>query len=178
MKTRRANNENRDVKESLLVENFFNALESYGVETGKEKKIFCYLSYSSEAPTDLLIEKLMENGYIVYCPRVVGEVMEAVAYGEDFTISPLRIREPVGEAYEGEVDCIVTPFLAVDKQGNRLGYGGGYYDRYFQKHPKAKRIAYGFDFQIQTSVPAFEFDEKVDCIVTDKQIIFIKDKTR
>jgi len=172
MRARRANNENRDVKERLLVENFFTVLKGFWGE-GK-KKICCYLSYSSEASTDLLIENLIEAGYEVYCPRVSGEEMETVAYGEDFTISPLRIREPVGEAYQGEVDVIVTPFLAVDKQGNRLGYGGGYYDRYFQVHPMAKRVAYGFDFQIQPQVPTLGFDEKVDCIVTDKQIIYIE----
>ncbi|MBQ7924432.1 MAG: 5-formyltetrahydrofolate cyclo-ligase [Clostridia bacterium] len=170
MKQRRANNENRDVKETLLIENTLATLERY---QGGEKTVFCYLSYSSEAPTDGLIEALLERGYKIYCPRVVGKEMQAVEYGEDFTVSSLRIREPVGEPFNGKVRFAIVPFLAVDKQGNRLGYGGGYYDRYFEKNPDTLRIAYGFDFQIQNEVPTAETDKKMDCIVTDKQALFI-----
>ena len=174
MKQRRGDNENRDVKEALLIENVFFALEKWqkGVEG---KNVFCYLSYSSEAPTDLLIEKLVEKGYNVFCPKVVDKDMQVIAYGEDFTISPLRIREPLGEPFEGEIHYAIVPFLAVDKQGNRLGYGGGYYDRYFEKYPTVKRIAYGFDFQIQTHIPTQETDKKMNCIVTDKQVLFIEE---
>ena len=172
MKERRANNENRDVKETLLIENVFTALEKIN---GAGKNVFCYLSYSSEAPTDRLIERLIEDGYKVYCPRVVGQEMEVVEYGEDFSISALRIREPIGEPYNGEMNYVIVPFLAVDEQGNRLGYGGGYYDRYFAKNPNAIRIAYGFDFQIQASVPVEETDVKMNCIVTDKRVSFIEE---
>ncbi len=174
MKQRRGNNENRDVKETLLVQNVFLALEKWQKD-GDGKNVFCYLSYSSEASTDLLIEKLIEQGYNVFCPRVEGKDMQVVAYGEDFTISPLRIREPIGEPFEGEIHYAIVPFLAVDKQGNRLGYGGGYYDRYFEKNPTVKRIAYGFDFQIQPQIPTQETDKKMNCIVTNKQVLFIEE---
>ena len=172
MKERRANNENRDVKETLLIQTALAALEK--LDGGKGKNVFCYLSYSSEAPTDCLIERLIEEGYNVYAPRVNGQEMEVVKYGEDFSISTLRIREPIGEPFLGEIHYVIVPFLAVDKQGNRLGYGGGYYDRYFAKNPTAKRIAYGFDFQIQASVPTEKTDVKMDCIVTDKHVLFIQ----
>ena len=172
MKERRANNENRDVKEILLAENVLAVLEKLSGDRDK-KKVFCYLSYSAEAPTDGLIERLLEQGYEVYCPRVEGKEMQVVAYGEDFTISAWGIREPVGEPFEGEIDYAIVPFLAVDKQGNRLGYGGGYYDRYFERNPNTLRIAYGFDFQIQKEVPTEETDKKMNCIVTDKQVLFM-----
>ena len=166
MKTRRADNENRDAKELLLLEN---CLQAVGEVKGK--RFFVYLSYSSEAPTDLLISTLIEKGAKVYSPRVEGEDMVAVPFGDDFTLSSYGIREPVGQAYTGEIDYIITPLLAVDLSGNRLGYGGGYYDRYFKKHPKATRVAYCFDFQIVKEVYAETWDEKIDYIVTDKQII-------
>ncbi len=166
MKTRRADNENRDVKELLLLKNFFETIDSV-----EGKRFFVYLSYSSEAPTDLLISKLMEKGAEVYSPRVEGKEMVTVRYGDDFALSNYGIREPLGQAFLGEMDYIVTPLLAVDLSGNRLGYGGGYYDRYFKKQPKALRIAYCFDFQIVSQVYAEPWDEKVDCIVTDKQIV-------
>jgi len=174
MKKRRADNENRDVKETLLIENFFALLSRIFPETdgaGMRRNVFIYLSFSSEAPTDLLIETLQENGYKVYCPKVEGNEMVAVEYGEDFTISPMRIREPIGQAFDGEIDCIVTPLLAVDKKGTRLGYGGGYYDRFFEKHKEAKRIGYAFDFQVLDSVPSEEWDVKLEYTVTDKRVI-------
>lgn len=171
MKTRRADNENRDMKEALLLENLLNA-----VGRVEGKRFFVYLSYSSEAPTDLLITKLIELGGEVYSPRVEGEEMVAVRYGDDFTLSSYGIREPVGQAYEGETDYIVTPLLAVDTSGNRLGYGGGFYDRYFKKHPTATRIAYCYDFQIVDNVYAEAWDEKIHCIVTDKQVLRLQDR--
>ena len=171
MKTRRADNENRDLKETLLVENFLKAIDGIA-----GKRFFVYLSYSSEAPTDLLIEKLIELGGIVYAPRVEGTEMVAVPYGEDFTLSNYGIREPVGQAFLGEVDYIITPLLAVDLSGNRLGYGGGFYDRYFKKHPNALRMAYCYDFQIVQQVYAEDWDEKINYIITDKRIIRVQER--
>ncbi len=189
MKERRAQNENRDVKELRLVENVFSAFEKIlgGDASGaldvlgntqtpkKEKRTwFCYLSFSSEAPTDKLIERLQEQGFLVCAPRVVGEEMLAVELDSDYSLSRFGIREPIGQAYEGEVDVIITPLLAVDEKGNRLGYGGGYYDRFFKKHPTAIRIGYAFDFQMVNEVPTERLDEKLDCIVTDKRIVFVE----
>ena len=189
MKERRAQNENRDVKELRLVENVFSAFEKLWERneqsadlacdkaeesTKKEKKTcFCYLSFSSEAPTDKLVERLQEQGFLVCAPRVEGEEMLPVELGSDYALSRFGIREPIGQAYTGEVDVIITPLLAVDEQGNRLGYGGGYYDRFFKKYPKAKRVGYAFDFQIVKEVPIEPQDEKLDCIITEKRIIFV-----
>ena len=182
MRERRSQNENRDVKELRLVENVFSALEtlfdanaSVAVDYSreKEKTCFCYLAFSSEAPTDKLIENLEERGFRMCAPRVEGAEMLAVELGVDYALSKFGIREPLGQAYLGTVDLIITPLLAADEQGNRLGYGGGYYDRFFKKHPQAKRIGFAFDFQIVNEVPTEEFDEKLDCIVTDKRIVFI-----
>lgn len=171
MKERRGNNENRDVKERLLIENFYRAVFEDSMGTGTRLNVFIYLSFSSEAPTDGLVERLRLDGHNVYCPRIENGEMQAVLYGEDFTLSAYGIREPIGEAYEGEIDVAVLPLLAVDKQGNRLGYGKGYYDRYLRVNPKIKRVAYAFDFQVLDEVPFSEQDKKVDTVVTDKRII-------
>lgn len=180
MKKRRADNANRDVKETLLIENFLKAEQELfsknekTAETVKGKKYFIYCSFSSEAPTDKLIETIEEIGGKIYCPRLENGEMQAVEKGEDFSLSSLGIREPVGEAYFGEIDIIVAPLLATDTNGNRLGYGGGYYDRFFKTHKNAKRIGFAFDFQIVESVPCEAWDERLDCIVTDKRIIYIQ----
>lgn len=172
MKERRGENENRDSKETLLIENFYKAVFGETEGAGTKRKFFVYLSYSSETPTDKLIERLRKDGHAVYCPRLENGEMIAAEYGEDFTLSGYGIREPVGEKYEGGIDVAVVPFLAVDQKGNRLGYGGGYYDRYLSRS-RAKRVAIGYDFQIINSVPAEEWDEKMEVIVTDKRVIFV-----
>ena len=78
--------------------------------------------------------------------------MEAVAWKEDFTLSPRGIREPVGEPFSGKIDVAVLPLLAVDERGVRLGYGGGCYDRFLAAHPETFPLAYCFDFQIVREV--------------------------
>ena len=181
MKNRRAENENRDLKEELLTKNALSLVETLFAERmgkGEQLRCFCYLSYSSEAGTDMLVEKLQEKGVEVLCPRVEGKEMSAVALGEDCALSKWGIREPVGKAYTGDIDLIVLPLLAVDRQGNRLGYGGGYYDKFLQKHPKAVTVAYCYDFQIVQSVPVESTDKSVQYIVTDKRIEKTKEKKK
>ena len=175
MRKRRADNENRDVKERLLTENAIIALKTLLGEELQDKNVFVYLSYSSEASTELLIQTLMGLGVRVFCPRVEGAEMFPIAYGEDFCLSKWGIREPIGERFCGEMDAAITPFLAVDTKGNRLGYGGGYYDRYFSANPSVKRIAYGFDFQVVQAVPVENTDKPMHAVVTDKRCVFSKE---
>ena len=169
MKERRANNENCEKKERLMTENFLNAVLD---ENQKRKRSYLiYLSFSSEAQTDGLIDRLIKSGNKVYCPRLENGEMVAVEYNEDFSISSYGIREPLGQAFNGDIDCVVLPALAVDGKGNRLGYGKGYYDRYLKKHTQSKRIAFCYDFQVLDQVPCDEWDEKVEIVVTDKRIL-------
>ena len=79
----------------------------------------------------------------------------------------------MGEKFDGDVDIVVLPALAVDENGNRLGYGKGYYDRYLQRHPRSKTVAFCYDFQIVQKVPCEAWDKRVDAIVTDKRVLKI-----
>ncbi len=169
MKEARAAVDNKDAKERLLIEHFFTLLK----ESDKmdAEKFFVYMSYSSEARTDGLIERLQAEGKKVYAPCIDGREMRLVLVGEDFTLSEKGIREPIGEAYEGEIDVVVLPLLAVDKQGYRLGYGGGYYDRFLQQHTESFTVGYAYDVQVVEEVPKDEWDKKVHAVVTDKRIL-------
>lgn len=181
MKERRANNENRDVKEGLLLENFlalYQAVFGESIGAGTRRTFFVYLSFSSEAPTDKLIQTLIEYGHTVCAPRVINGEMQAVQIVEDetdFAYSPFGNVEPIGEEYQGAIDVAIIPLLAVDAKGNRLGYGGGYYDRFLRKYPQIKRVGSAFDFQILPLVPTTQQDEKVKYIVTDKRTIIINE---
>ena len=69
---------------------------------------------------------------------------------------------------------IIVPGLAFDKQNYRLGYGGGYYDRYIEKIEKVKKvvkIGLAFSFQKITSIPINQYDKRLDFIVTEKEIL-------
>ncbi len=165
MKKRRGENENRDAKEALLLDNFLRA------GLAEKERYFVYLSFSSEAPTDKLVAYLLGANKQVYAPVTDGKEMRAVALGEDFTLSPFGVREPVGEPFEGTPDVVVLPLLAVDGRGVRLGYGGGYYDRFLERHPEALAVAYCFDFQIVREVPEEEHDRRAALIISDKRII-------
>lgn len=166
MKSKRAENTNRDVKALLAAENLMSVLDDL-VGAGMRLSALVYLSYSSELSTEPLIDKLLERGVAIYAPRVEGEEMVAVEYGDDFVISGQGIREPIGERFDGDLDIVILPLLAVDEQGNRLGYGGGYYDRYLAKHTSSLKIGYCFDFQMLKSLPSEETDVALNMVVTD-----------
>lgn len=166
---RRSENENRDVKEELMIRAFFES----GL-AGKES-FFVYLSYSSEARTDKLIERLLGLGKRVYCPRIEGENMRAVPFSENMTLSEFGIREPTGEPYEGKIDVAIVPLLAVDERGTRVGYGGGYYDRFLQTGVCGVAVGWCYDFQIfENALPKEDCDEPLDGVISDKRTFFIK----
>lgn len=79
------------------------------------------------------------------------------------------IPEPVSGADEPAEIC-VTPLLAVDKDGYRLGYGGGYYDRYFASHPNVLRVGICYAGQAVETLPHGEFDLPVHAIVTEEGV--------
>ena len=138
------------------------------------RRVFSYLPIGSEADTMPVLEAAWRMGKQVAVPVcekkrqmyfvAIGSIMEAEAgaYG---------IREPK-KGREWEVlpekgDIFLVPALYFDREGFRLGYGGGYYDTYFAAHPVYPKIGYGFACQIyEGSLPREETDLPVDVIVT------------
>ena len=90
-----------------------------------------------------------------------------------FIINKYGIPEPEKNK-EVYPDVLLVPLVAFDKKLNRLGYGGGYYDRfieYLKKRKKIITIGLAFDFQEISSIPLTKFDQKLDYIVTNKYIL-------
>jgi 5-formyltetrahydrofolate cyclo-ligase len=81
------------------------------------------------------------------------------------------IPEPTTPAYEGQIDVIIVPAVAFDKAGNRLGRGGGYYDRFLKKQTHATIIGVGYDFQLVEEVPVRKHDQKMHRIILPSQTI-------
>lgn len=94
-----------------------------------------------------------------------GELPEPAGYGPK---EPAR-RFPVDPA---DVDVVIAPGLAFDRQGRRLGYGGGHYDAYLARlGPRAVRIGIGFAVQLVDEVPAGPGDQRLDLIITDEGVV-------
>lgn len=166
MKAVREQIQNRDEREERALSHFFQSeLSSYS-------SYFIYRSFGSEAQTDKLIQRLKESGKIVLSPRVQGKEMVAVLDDGRYQKGAFGILEPLGKEFHGQIDVCILPFLAADKQGGRLGYGGGYYDRFLKKTPCVK-VGYGYEEQICLQVPTEDGDERIDGILTEEGLSWV-----
>lgn len=142
------------------------------------KVILVYMSYNGEMMTDYLIDEARRQKKIVAAPTVLGEEMEFYTFSSKEELSPDKhgILEPVAHEekkvkQEEKEILLIMPGVAFDEEKNRVGYGGGFYDRYLKKHPKLQKIAIAYEFQVINSVPSEEFDQKPEWIVTEKRVI-------
>ncbi len=154
---------------SLSEKAFQNLLK---IDLGEIDKIFIYNSFGSELDTSKIIEYFLRENKNVYIPRVEGDVMKSVKVENSscFKRSLFGIFEPEGDAEEIDNFIAIMPCLAVDMQGNRIGYGGGYYDK-FLANKSAKKIVLCYDFQILDEINSCGHDVRADFIVTDKRVI-------
>lgn len=138
-----------------------------------------FVTFRSEVETRSLIEKLVCDGAIVAVPKVLGDgIMQfykITNLENDLSPGAYGILEPktgLPKLKPEDFDMMIAPGSVFDDRGYRIGYGGGFYDRYIpQLRPGCKVISLAFDLQIVDMVPAESFDKKVDMIVTEKRII-------
>ncbi|MGN0818220.1 MAG: 5-formyltetrahydrofolate cyclo-ligase [Candidatus Coproplasma sp.] len=144
---------------------------------GDKQKYFIYYSFGSEADTHAIIQELLSRGKEVYLPRVEGNDMVAVRYAGDsssMVVNKLGIAEPMGESYSGDFDLIIAPLLAVNSRGFRLGYGGGYYDR-FLKERTSPVVGIGYAFQLTDEFEESEWDVPLSYFICERGIYdFVK----
>ena len=131
------------------------------------KTVMLYSSLPDEVQTHGFLAKWRNEKKIIL-PTVVGDDIIPVELTKDtdFAIGDFNILEPQNEAYTGTYDLIVVPGVAFDKNGNRLGRGKGYYDRFLCKHLEVKRIGICFDFQFVDEVPTEDNDIKMHEVLT------------
>ena len=135
------------------------------------KTIYGYLPYNQEVRTWELLEKAMEDGKRVAVPKVYGEEMRFIYITDFFQVSDgyCGIPEPLeDEPIAEEKDALVLmPGLAFDREGHRIGYGGGFYDRFLSAEPSHPTVALCYDFQLVEELPTEEFDIPVDLVIWD-----------
>ncbi len=149
-----------------------------------QEYFFCYVSCKHEVSTkELLLSLLPEHK--VYVPKVTGKrqmtfyrlkSMSELAHGAYGIMEPAfgALERPISDS---EIDAIahravvILPGLAFDREGNRLGYGGGYYDVFLDRHQDIGTIALGYAFQLQAGrLETLPTDRKVKWLVTEKAV--------
>lgn len=135
--------------------------------------IALYYPINKEVDIIPAIEELLENSKCVYLPKIIGKkmFMAKVDSLDNLKKSNFNIPEPVTDDFSSLIDIYVIPAIAYDFQKYRIGYGGGYYDRYFQENKKTFLIGTIFDFQLVESFIKHENDLKVDLVITEKRIL-------
>lgn len=140
--------------------------------------IFTYVSFQGEVDTIKFIETALADGKTLCVPKVISkkEGMEAhiITSLADLERSSYGILEPKNQSQlinPLDIDLLIMPGVAFDKNNGRIGYGGGFYDRYLKKiDPEAHKIALAYDFQIFDEIPMDEFDERVDFIISSESM--------
>ena len=146
----------------------------------KDKVIFGYYSMHKQGEVDTvaMIEYVLKVGVRIALPKVVCDnlLFLEIKSLEDVEKSSIGLMEPkyYCEVVDEPNAIMIIPGAAFDRTGNRIGYGGGYYDRFLAKEPNHKKIALAYDFQIYDILPMEKHDIKVDEIITEKEIIKCK----
>lgn len=151
-------------RSNALAEKFYNSPAYQAAST-----IYGYLPYNQEVRTVPMLQRALDEGKRVAVPKVYGEEMRFI-YLEDLTqVSKgyAGIPEPIADApvAEDHRALVLMPGLAFDPQGHRIGYGGGFYDRFLAQEPHHPTLALCYEFQMQAHLDTEEFDIPVDTVL-------------
>ncbi len=131
--------------------------------------IYGYLPYNQEVRTVPILEQALKDGKKVAVPKVYGEEMRFL-YITDLTqveTGYAGIPEPVADSpvADDPTALVLMPGLAFDKEGHRIGYGGGFYDKFLTAEPDHPTVALCYDFQVLPQLPTQEHDIPVDLVL-------------
>lgn len=133
------------------------------------RTIYGYLPYNQEVRTVPMLEQALRDGKRVAVPKVVGEEMVFIFMDDLSKVEKgyAGIPEPIadGPVADDPQALVLMPGLAFDAQGHRIGYGGGFYDRFLSKEPDHPTIALCYDFQMFPALDTQEHDIPVDCVL-------------
>ncbi len=136
-----------------------------------------YSALGPEADASSVVPLLLQRDVVVVFPRVVGELLEFAPASSLADLHPgyMGVMEPKGVAMNAsELDVIVVPGVAYDREGGRLGQGGGHYDRTLaQLGSETFRVGFCFSCQIVDKVHREDHDELLDALVTEDETTYI-----
>lgn len=159
------------IDKSRKIENNLFNLEYYK----KSEIIMFFVSFNNEVNTHDMIKKSLKDKTVIVPKVAHSEIEPSVIIDLDNLVpsGKFGILEPIEAmkiAYKN-IDLILVPGIVFDKEGHRIGYGFGYYDKFLKKVPKAIKVGLAFDFQVMDKIPKEMHDVPVDVIVTEKRVI-------
>ena len=133
------------------------------------KTVYGYLPYNQEVRTVPMLAQALRDGKRVAVPKIYGDTMKFL-YLDDLSKvekNDMGIPEPIADTpvADDKTALVLMPGLAFTKQGDRMGYGGGFYDRFLAEEPDHPTLALCYDFQMVDSLPTEEFDIPVDTVL-------------
>ncbi len=135
--------------------------------------IYGYLSYNQEIRTLPILRRAMIDGKRVAVPKVYGDEMRFIWMDDLSLVAPGYYDIPVpiadGPVADDELALMLMPGLAFDPEGHRVGYGGGFYDRYLAAHPDHKLVALCYGFQLVDHLDCEAHDIPVHRVIPDEE---------
>ena len=136
------------------------------------RALYAYLSFNQEVRTNPIIERAWADGKRVAVPKVIGDEMVFIWIDNFDNLAPqgaFNITEPIedGPVADDATALVLMPGLAFDPEGHRVGYGGGFYDRYLAMQPNHPLVALCYDFQLLDRLEVESHDIPVELVITD-----------
>lgn len=139
----------------------------------RAERVMLYMPIKGEAD----VTELLRDNKEFFFPVTEGEEIYASPMTGEFTAGAFGVAEPVGrERFDGQIDIVIVPGVAFGRDGGRVGYGKGYYDRFLQG-ASALKIGVCHDFQLVEAIDGEAHDVKMDLIITQGETLWIKDNT-
>lgn len=133
------------------------------------KSIYGYLPYNQEVRTVPILERALRDGKRVAVPKVYGDEMKFIWMDDLSAVSDgyAGIPEPMadGPVADDPRALVLMPGLAFDPMGHRIGYGGGFYDKFLATEPDHPTLALCYAFQMKDKLETEAFDKNVDCVL-------------
>lgn len=133
------------------------------------KTIYGYLPYNQEVRTEPLLQQALRDGKRVAVPKTYGDQMRFIYLTDLSQVAPgyCGIPEPIEDepVAQDKQALVLMPGLAFDREGHRIGYGGGFYDKYLGAEPGHPTVALCYEFQLMEHLQTEAHDIVVDCVL-------------
>lgn len=163
------------LKSHHVYEHFVEALEG---RLDMMRIAFVYVRWGNEVDTYPIIGHLLSRGIHIAVPKINIKHKRLEAYyithvEDDLQPGTYGILEPKAYARwcdPEHIDLVITPGVAFSESGHRIGYGGGYYDRFFSVNIEALRVGLAYEFQVHKGIPNESYDQRLDMLVTERRV--------
>lgn len=151
------------------------------------KNIMLYYSFKNEVSTEKYITKLLNNDFNVILPYSQIPTKAIIPYliknpEKELSKSSFGILEPninITPVFPiDKIDVVIIPGIAFDIDGNRMGFGAGFYDRFLIKNENMIKVALCYDFQLLNSIPNEPHDVKMDIIITEERVLILNNNIK